>query len=281
METGLLDKAENKKPMLGCFFYEFIGTWLVTSAYLFASPTGEFRISTYFFMWVLSAGISGAHFNPATTLAIFFCMEDKKKYTAYTILVILVQFVGSIAGVIFYFLIMKVDGSWDPTNPKFSFTLMYPDRDYDINTQLQSTYSNRYFTSSWDGSFNEIGHPEYVKICLMEFLLTLFFTLAVLIAKQSALLEGSDRIFKGLALSCALGFCYTISQGSGACMNPAMGIAIPMFEFILISKGKHSAPVFGKSDGYVLNCMWIYGALPIVGAIVACLIYAMHRAVEK
>ena len=61
---------------------------------------------------------------------------------------------------------------------------------------------------------------------IQELFLTMIFTAAVLIVKYSSLIKGADRIFKGIALTYAMGFCYGISASSGACLNPAIGLTV-------------------------------------------------------
>lgn len=64
--------------------YEFIGTCFLTAAYCFGYTERAFL---YFLSWLIAVNISGAHFNPATTLGVWFfnrCYgRDAKTLLAY------------------------------------------------------------------------------------------------------------------------------------------------------------------------------------------------------
>ncbi len=52
-------------------FYEFLGTMAMVYAFNFSGNNYWQRAMTYFSMWMLAVTISGAHFNPATTLGVY------------------------------------------------------------------------------------------------------------------------------------------------------------------------------------------------------------------
>ena len=58
-------------------FYEFLGTALVTYAYTFCRADYLARGAAYLIGFVLLFHVTGAHFNPATTLACY--LNDKSK----------------------------------------------------------------------------------------------------------------------------------------------------------------------------------------------------------
>lgn len=52
-------------------FYEFCGSAVVIYAFNFTMTSYMARAFAYFFCWLIAVSVSGAHFNPATTLAVF------------------------------------------------------------------------------------------------------------------------------------------------------------------------------------------------------------------
>jgi len=52
-------------------FYEFLGSMAVVYTFNFTANNYFQRAMAYFSFWVLAVAISGAHFNPATTLAVY------------------------------------------------------------------------------------------------------------------------------------------------------------------------------------------------------------------
>jgi glycerol uptake facilitator-like aquaporin len=52
-------------------FFEFIGTALVVYSYNYTLGSYIARGFSYFLGWMIAVSISGAHFNPATTLGVY------------------------------------------------------------------------------------------------------------------------------------------------------------------------------------------------------------------
>lgn len=77
MEIGLPDTSSGK-GFITTLIFEFFGTAMMIYAYNFADGSDYARSFTYFVAWIIAVSISGAHFNPATTLAVFI---NEKKYT--------------------------------------------------------------------------------------------------------------------------------------------------------------------------------------------------------
>jgi glycerol uptake facilitator-like aquaporin len=59
-------KIISKASLWARLLYEFLGTAVLVFGY----NCGD-RGFTYFIMWILAFKVSGAHFNPATSLAVF------------------------------------------------------------------------------------------------------------------------------------------------------------------------------------------------------------------
>ena len=87
--------------------YEFIGTSIITFAFVlgYSSPN-ELRAFAFFIAWVIAYEISGAHFNPATTLAVFI-IERHCKNLMGMLFTVLFQLMGAFFGVLISFLLFK------------------------------------------------------------------------------------------------------------------------------------------------------------------------------
>lgn len=73
--------------------------------------------------------------------------------------------------------------------------------------------------------FSQLGNIYYGKVVFLEILNTLTFTWIYLIVIYKPTLRTVDEIVKGLACAFSLWICYYLSAGSGACLNPALGLA--------------------------------------------------------
>ena len=73
--------------------------------------------------------------------------------------------------------------------------------------------------------FSELGNPYYAKIVFMELFHTFLFVLVYLLVIYKPSLRTVDEIIKGLGVSLTLWVCYFLCAGSGACLNPALGLA--------------------------------------------------------
>jgi hypothetical protein len=111
METGLMS-SDKKGGIIAAAIFEFLGTMLQSTAYIFGGQVADVRQGLYFVGWLLAAGISGAHFNPASTFAIFLMEPNKGQNAKYLIFIWIIQFCGAFAGILLTFLIMKPDESF-------------------------------------------------------------------------------------------------------------------------------------------------------------------------
>ncbi len=76
MEPGL--PPSEGKSLLAMCFYEFCGTALMVYAFNFADGNATARSLSYLVGWMFAVTVSGAHFNPATTLAVFIYEKNFK-----------------------------------------------------------------------------------------------------------------------------------------------------------------------------------------------------------
>lgn len=64
-------EIHSKLHLFRALIYEFIGTAVMVYAFNFSFTSYVGRAATFFTLWILSVSVSGAHFNPATTLAVY------------------------------------------------------------------------------------------------------------------------------------------------------------------------------------------------------------------
>ena len=103
METGIYNPFKLKSLIIP-MIYEFFGSALITFSYGLGQRAPNVRAAAYFIGWMLACTISGAHFNPAITLAVYI-YERKRSNTAYFFVCLIVQLFGCFFGVLISFLL--------------------------------------------------------------------------------------------------------------------------------------------------------------------------------
>jgi glycerol uptake facilitator-like aquaporin len=105
MEPGL---PETSGKSLGAMLaYEFCGTALMVYTYNFADGDSITRSIAYLVGWMFAVTVSGAHFNPATTLAVFIYEKNFKSHIRHLLLFMFAQFAGAYAGILMVFSIVS------------------------------------------------------------------------------------------------------------------------------------------------------------------------------
>ena len=108
MEPGLLS-VKNPKSMALMLLFEFTGAALITYSYNFNPTDYQTRAFSYFVAWLFAVSISGAHFNPATTLAVYLYEQKYRDNLQYFIFCVFTQICGCYAGILISFMFMKSD----------------------------------------------------------------------------------------------------------------------------------------------------------------------------
>lgn len=145
METGRSDWSE-KKRVFTAFLYEFLGSAIIAYAYNLGNQNQTVRCAAYMIGFLFAYHISGAHFNPATSLAVLLTERKIGEDLTYFLLVMLVQLCGCYAGIAISFLLAK----------NFNFYFLFP---YKINDDLKHSM---YFYSDGDIYFGRIGLQEFL-----------------------------------------------------------------------------------------------------------------------
>ncbi len=159
------------------------------------------RAFAYFLCWVLFVSTSGAHFNPATSFAVYLAEGKYGRQFGRLLVYWLFQLMGAYAGIFVTWLVFK--------DPIMGF-LLWP--------MVQIPNVRIWF-------FSELGNIYYAKILFLEMLNTATFIWIYLRIIYRPALRTVDEIIKGLGAAFALYGCYFLSAGSGACYNPALGLA--------------------------------------------------------
>jgi len=88
-------------------FFEMFGTMLLTSLFMMNKGSPVAMFIGYFILLVLSARISGSHYNPIVTLA-FMLRKDAGQFNKWLgILYMCFQVVGAVAGALIAFFIFR------------------------------------------------------------------------------------------------------------------------------------------------------------------------------
>lgn len=80
MESGnaQFDDPSKRTPFYTALVYEFLGTAIVTTAFNLGRKSPMVRAGAYLGGYLFAQGVSGAHFNPATTVAVYLTEKDSK-----------------------------------------------------------------------------------------------------------------------------------------------------------------------------------------------------------
>ena len=100
-------KSITRVSLWAALLYEFLGTAVVTYAFTFTQdPASPVRAFAYFLVWILAYQVSGAHLNPATSLAVFIIERECSNLPG-LLLTILSQLLGAHLGILFVYLLAK------------------------------------------------------------------------------------------------------------------------------------------------------------------------------
>ena len=217
---------------------EFFGTAMMVYAFNFTKTSYMGRAFAYFVGWMFAVSVSGAHFNPATTLGVYIAEGKFMRQIVRLILYWIVQICGAYCGILITYLIF---------NQPINGYLLWP--------MVQDPDSRIWF-------FSELGNIYYAKIIFLEILNTFLFTLIYLLVIYKPSLRTVDEIIKGLGISFVLFAVYMMSAGSGACLNPALGLAQTTYQVGFLNG------MDNNGNGFA-SLIWVYMVFPLVGAIIA------------
>jgi glycerol uptake facilitator-like aquaporin len=117
--------------------------------------------------------------------------------------------------------------------------------------------------------FSEKGNIYYGKVIFLEILNTLTFTWIYLLVIYKPTLRTVDEVIKGIGLAFVLWICYYLSAGSGACLNPALGLAQTCYQIGFLNEENMNGRGFA-------SLIWVYFPMPLFGAIFAALFFRIN-----
>lgn len=238
---------ENKNTLhlARALLYEFVGSAILECAFNFTMTSYMGRAFAYFVCWLMAVSVSGAHFNPALSLAVYLAEGKYVRQIGRLLLYWLVQLCGFFAGTFVVYMIFN-----SPINTYFLWPF------------VQSPDSRMWF-------FSELGNPYFAKVLVLEWFNTFLFVLIYLFVIYKPSLRSVDEIIKGLGVTLTLYSCYMLSAGSGACLNPAFAIAQTCYQVGILNG------IDANGNGYA-TLLWVYIVFPLVGGIMAALWFRCH-----
>ena len=106
MESSV-PEANAMSHLIRALVYEFFGGALTVYAFNFTGGRPLQRAFSYFVGWLIAVSVSGAHFNPATTLGVYLAEGKYMRQIVRMLLYWLIQIMGAFLGVLITFLIFK------------------------------------------------------------------------------------------------------------------------------------------------------------------------------
>ena len=117
--------------------------------------------------------------------------------------------------------------------------------------------------------FSDLGNIFYGKVVFLEILNTLTFVWVYLIIIYKPSLRTVDEVVKGLGLAVALWIVYFLSAGSGACLNPALGLAQTTYQIGFLNGADQNGNGFA-------SLIWVYFPMPLFGGIFAAILFRLN-----
>eukprot|EP00347_Sterkiella_histriomuscorum_P012485 403368395 len=251
MESSI-PQSHNGLALGRALFFEFLGTMGVVYAFNFTANNYFQRAMTYFAFWVLAVAISGAHFNPATTLAVYLAEGKFGKQIGRLLLYWLFQLMGAFAGILMVYLIFN-----EPVQGYF----LWPSQNI-----VGNAGATRFFS--------EFLNVYYGKILFLEMFATFIFCYVYLNVIYSPTLRTVDEILKGIAVALVLYICYAMGAGSGSGLNPALAIAQTCYQVGFLN-------AFDLDGNRFASACWCYIAFPLIGAIFAAILFRIRVALDN
>ena len=107
METNKANFSLNRRSFIQALIFEFCGSALVTYAFNLSNQDPFIRAVAYAIGFVIAANVSGAHFNPATSLAVLITQKNIGQDLQYFIFAVIIQNCGCLFGCIVSYLAVK------------------------------------------------------------------------------------------------------------------------------------------------------------------------------
>ena len=99
----------------------------------------------------------------------------------------------------------------------------------------------------------------------------MLFTFVFLVLAYDPQFKKTSRALKSLVLLHVLYMCYVFCLGSGASLNPALGLAETVYWVILAAS---------NDIVYDASLIWVYMLFPMIGAVMAAKLYDVYEPIS-
>lgn len=251
MEIRKSDSHNSFKVTTVQLLFEFLGTAFYVIAFNYSAElslnSNLVRAFAYFATWIVASTVSGAHFNPAMSLVVYFQTGEYKKNFLYLLAVMFIQLCGAFLGTLAAYLIL-----WE------SSPVLRP------NPTLTNGSESMYYTDSGE-------HLHYGKMWFLEGIMTMIFAIVFLAVKFRYPLKRSDEVLKGVALAFTLYACLELTAGAGACLNPWFGLAQVCY----------TVGLYEGMKKIIRRSIWVYILAPFAGAILGFILFKFSTVNEE
>lgn len=238
------------------FAYEAIGTMMFIYAILLTNNPLSIGCSLFASI-VLFGSITGGHFNPAVTLAVYISEAKWMENLSWLFLVITAQICGA----------FMAQGLAEITLFQDKIGTINADNVAKLCPQ-DPTNADWPTTSVCDGYLDaeEGFHSDY-QVLLNETILTAVFISVILMVKGLRTSPSSDGVAGALAICFTLIACIQTGGKLGGCFNPAVGLSVTTFSLYHLEDVNNS----------LVHYLYAFILGPLLGGAVAGGFSLMHR----
>ena len=236
---------------------EMLGTALFVYAIILTDRAATIPISLFASILIFG-GITGGHFNPAVTLAVYISEEDRAGTLSFMLLIWLGQFLGGALSLGMAFLSLYETVPPPTTVPDELIPRLCP-----------IAYPEIYNGQDCDNWDNEMGYSFDYQVLANETICTFIFASVILMVKlkEDRIKLTHDGVSGAFAVALALMCITQTGIKLGACYNPIVAVALPVFAKIFLEE--ETDHLFHYVPFYIIGSL--------IGACLAGLFHLKHR----
>lgn len=227
---------------------EFIGTFFlvltIALAVTYAGPAAPIAIGVVLIAMVYMGGpVSGAHYNPAVTTGIWL---TRKMPTRDVLPYVVAQIGGALAAALLAHLMTGMHPAATPAAARATAAL------------------SEVLAKAPDGTVSTVKSlsPTIIDALIVETLFTFALVMVVLNVACTTKCEGNSYYGVAIGLTIMAG-AFAGGAISGGAFNPAVGLGLCTVDAI--------------NDGGSLRYVWLYVVGPVLGAVIASIVYRMQH----